>query len=72
MDILSKQARLGALKNMVQKMRSSAGSYKAPSINTNISSRVKMEEDPDYKRRQRTALTGKDFTPNKAPKTPKF
>lgn len=72
MDILSKQARIGTLQGLAQRMRSQAGTYNSPSLNTNISSRVKREEDPDYKRKQQTSLTGKIFTPTKAPKTPTF
>lgn len=70
MDVLNQQAKLGSLKNLVQKMKS--GGYKAPRMNTGISSRVKMEEDPDYKRKQVSSLSAKIFTPTKAPKTPKF
>lgn len=68
MDVFNQQSKVGSLRNLAQRMRSGASTFKPTSINTNISSRTKMEEDPDYKRKQLTPLTGKLFNPTKAPK----
>jgi hypothetical protein len=72
MDVLNQQSKVGALKNLAQRMRSGASQFKPTKINTNISARTKMEEDPDYKRKQLTPLTGKVFTPTRAPAMPKL